>query len=89
MVVRDLREWRSAASEEELADYETDLLAGFVLARAPGTGLVASLVCPYLQYVARGPGVRWRAVRVARDPHVAGMPGCYGRRSTTSMRWPV
>jgi integrase/recombinase XerD len=34
VVVRDLREWRSTVSEEELADYETDLLAGFVLARA-------------------------------------------------------
>ena len=34
VAVRDLREWRSVASEEELADYETDLLAGFVLARA-------------------------------------------------------
>jgi integrase len=32
--VRDLRELRSVATEEELADYETDLLAGFVLARA-------------------------------------------------------
>lgn len=33
-VVRDLREARRPASPEELADYETDLLAGFVLARA-------------------------------------------------------
>jgi len=33
-VVRDLREVRRPASAEELADYETDLLAGFVLARA-------------------------------------------------------
>lgn len=33
-VVRDLRERRVPASDEELADFETDVLAGFVLARA-------------------------------------------------------
>jgi integrase/recombinase XerD len=33
-VVRDLREQRSPRTDEELADDETDLLAGFVLARA-------------------------------------------------------
>jgi hypothetical protein len=33
-VVRDLREARRPATPEELADYETDLLAGFVLARS-------------------------------------------------------
>jgi integrase len=32
--VRDLRERRVPASEDELADFETDVLAGFVLARA-------------------------------------------------------
>jgi hypothetical protein len=31
-VVRDLREHRAPATEEELADFETDVLAGFVLA---------------------------------------------------------
>jgi integrase/recombinase XerD len=31
--VRDLREHRASASQEELADFETDVLAGFVLAR--------------------------------------------------------
>jgi integrase/recombinase XerD len=41
--VRDLREWRSAPTEEELADYETDLLAGFVLARA-SAGLTDSTI---------------------------------------------
>ena len=30
--VRDLHEHRAAATEEELADFETDVLAGFVLA---------------------------------------------------------
>jgi hypothetical protein len=33
-VVRDLREQRVPAGPEELADFETDVLAGFVLARA-------------------------------------------------------
>ncbi len=33
-VVRDLREARAPATEEELAAFETDVLAGFVLARA-------------------------------------------------------
>ena len=41
--VRDLREWRSAPTEEELADYETDLLARFVLARA-SAGLTDSTI---------------------------------------------
>jgi hypothetical protein len=31
-VVRDLRERRTPSSEEELADFETDVLAGLVLA---------------------------------------------------------
>jgi hypothetical protein len=38
-VVRDLREYRAPVSEEELAEFETDVLAGFVLARA-SAGLV-------------------------------------------------
>jgi hypothetical protein len=33
-VVRDLRERRAPASPEEIAQFETDVLAGFVLARA-------------------------------------------------------
>jgi integrase/recombinase XerC len=33
-VVRDLRDIRPAANAEELADFETDVLSGFVLARA-------------------------------------------------------
>jgi hypothetical protein len=41
--VRGLREHRTAASAEELADLETDVLAGFVLARAPA-GLADSTI---------------------------------------------
>jgi len=33
-VVRDLREARGPASADEIAGFETDVLAGFVLARA-------------------------------------------------------
>ncbi|MGP3965176.1 hypothetical protein ACTWPT_55430 [Nonomuraea sp. 3N208] len=41
--VRDLREHRAPATAEELADFETDVLAGFVLARA-SVGLVDSTI---------------------------------------------
>jgi hypothetical protein len=34
VVVRDLREQRAPRTEVEFAEFETDLLAGFVLARA-------------------------------------------------------
>ncbi|MDT7681192.1 MAG: hypothetical protein QOG57_1502 [Pseudonocardiales bacterium] len=42
-VVRDLRAQRIPRTDEELADYETDLLAGFVLARA-SAGLADSTI---------------------------------------------
>lgn len=42
-VVRDLREVRAPAGPEELADFETDVLAGFVLARA-SAGLADSTI---------------------------------------------
>jgi integrase/recombinase XerD len=42
-LVRDLREHRAAASAEELADLETDVLPGFVLARA-SAGLADSTI---------------------------------------------
>ena len=37
-LVRDLRDHRAPVSEEDLADFETDALAGFVLARLGGAG---------------------------------------------------
>ncbi len=37
-VVRDLREQRPPASPEEIADFETDVLVGFVLAPAGWPG---------------------------------------------------
>jgi len=42
-VVRDLREHRMPATVDELVDFETDVLAGFVLARA-SAGLVDSTI---------------------------------------------
>jgi integrase len=41
--VRDLRELRAPATEDEIADFETDVLSGFVLARA-SAGLVDSTI---------------------------------------------
>jgi integrase/recombinase XerD len=43
VVVRDLREQRAPTTEVELAEFETDLLAGFVLARA-SAGLADSTI---------------------------------------------
>jgi site-specific recombinase XerD len=42
-VVRDLREQRVLTTDDEIADFETDLLAGFVLARA-SAGLADSTI---------------------------------------------
>ncbi|MCJ0907206.1 site-specific integrase [Rhodococcus sp. ARC_M6] len=42
-VVRDLRERRALASREEIAEFETDVLSGFVLARA-AAGLADSTI---------------------------------------------
>jgi hypothetical protein len=42
-LVRDLREHQESASAEDLADFETDVLAGFVLARA-SAGLADSTI---------------------------------------------
>jgi hypothetical protein len=42
-LVRDLRELRASASAEEIEAFETDVLAGFVLARA-SAGLVDSTI---------------------------------------------
>jgi integrase/recombinase XerD len=42
-LVRDMREQRALSSADEVADFETDVLAGFVLARAPA-GLADSTI---------------------------------------------
>ncbi|WP_405064814.1 hypothetical protein OG558_23005 [Kribbella sp. NBC_01510] len=43
VAVRDLREHRVPVTDEDLADFEADVLAGFVLARA-SAGLVDSTI---------------------------------------------
>jgi integrase/recombinase XerD len=43
-IVRDLREARAPAGPDELAAFETDVLAGFVLARA-AAGLADATIC--------------------------------------------
>ncbi|WP_246633858.1 hypothetical protein [Pseudonocardia nigra] len=59
-VVRSLREPRAPATEEQLADFELDVLAGFVLARQ-SAGLADSTIrgdTNHLESVRRqGPGV--------------------------------
>jgi hypothetical protein len=42
-LVRDLRELRAPSSADEIAEFETDVLAGFVLARA-SAGLADSTI---------------------------------------------
>ena len=45
-LVRDLRDHRAPVSEEDLADFETDVLAGFVLARRRGWPTPRSAMTP-------------------------------------------
>jgi integrase/recombinase XerD len=60
-VVRDLREHRLPASDEELTDFETDVLAGFVLARA-SAGLVDSTIRNDTNHLEPDPGLVRSAV---------------------------
>ena len=55
-VVRDLREVRAPAGPEELAAFETDVLAGFVLARA-SAGLSDGTISSRRQPPGAGPGL--------------------------------
>jgi integrase/recombinase XerD len=59
-LVHDLRDHRVPVSEEDLADFETDVLAGFVLARA-SAGLADSTIrndTGHLQLIRTGSGSR-------------------------------
>jgi hypothetical protein len=89
-VVRDLREGRSPATPEDLADFETDVLAGFVLARAAAglaDGTIRSDVAHLDQLRAWFDRTLWEmepadadaySGKVLRAPRRA--PGCPGRR---------
>ena len=70
-LVRDLRDNRAPVSEEDLADFETDVLAGFVLARA-SAGLADSTIrndTGHLQLIRD-------SVRAAAVGDAAGRRGC-------------
>ena len=72
-VVRDLRESRVPAGPEELAAFETDVLAGFVLARA-SAGLADGTISSdigHLEQVRTSGGAQIR-----REPAVSACCGC-------------
>jgi integrase/recombinase XerD len=69
-LVRDLRELRVSASGEELASFETDVLAGFVLARA-SAGLADSTIRNDTGHLEL---IRDQPTDIAAELHYA--PGC-------------
>lgn len=82
-MVRDLRDHRAPVSEEGLADFETDVLAGFVLARA-SAGLADSTIrndTGHLELIRAWFGRRCgRCSPATRTPTSAGCCGMPGRR---------
>jgi hypothetical protein len=78
-VVRDLRGDRAPATAEELADFETDVLAGFVLARA-SAGLTDSTV--FFQPAAASALTTHMCSAGKRQPNADHMP-LQGRGSAT------
>ena len=89
-VVRDLRDARAPAGAEELAAFETDVLAGFVLARASAglaDGTIRNDVGHLEQIRAWFGRPLWEMEPPTRTPTSArccatrpGVPGCRGRR---------
>ena len=83
-LVRDLRDHRAPVSEEDLADFETDVLAGFVLARA-SAGLADSTIrndTGHLELIRAwfGPAAVGDAARRRGRLLRPGAAGCAGRR---------
>ena len=74
-VVRDLREARAAAGPEELAAFETDVLAGFVLARA-AAGLADSTIAGDVIHLEQ---VRGWLGRPLREMQPADADACFGQ----------
>ena len=81
--MRDLRDHRAPVSEEDLADFETDVLAGFVLARA-SAGLADSTIrndTGHLQLIRDWFGrPLWEMEPGDADAYFAGCCGMPGRR---------
>ncbi|MGQ4598074.1 hypothetical protein [Nocardia sp. R6R-6] len=63
-VVRDLREMRAPAGPEEIERFETDLLAGFVLARC-AAGLSDNMIRSDVSYRPQ----QWKLRRVNTPRH--------------------
>ncbi|MBV9143604.1 MAG: hypothetical protein JO115_22265 [Pseudonocardiales bacterium] len=87
-VVRDLRERRAPATAEELTDFETDVLAGFVLARA-SAGLADNTIRNDTNHL--GLIRDWFGHRPSRPPRgwstrakLANIPDTSPRRRTSS-----
>jgi hypothetical protein len=82
-LVRDLRDHRASVSEEDLADFETGVLAGFVLARA-SAGPADSTIrndTGHLQLIGAGQGgCCGRCGRAGRMPASARCCVTRGRR---------
>src|SRR5260370_29357755 len=74
-VVRDLREARGVAGPEELAAFETDVLAGFVLARA-AAGLADSTIAGDVFHLGQ---VRAWLGKPLREMQPAAADACFGQ----------
>jgi hypothetical protein len=89
-LVHDLRDHRAPVSEEDLADFETDVLAGFVLARA-SAGLADSTIrndTGHLELIwdwfgrplrEMQPGDTTAAIRAWIDRRAGELPAGFGR----------
>ena len=65
-VVRDLREVRAPACGEEIERFETDVVAGFVLARA-AAGLSDSTIRGDVSHLSDLPGSKQKTARADRQ----------------------
>ncbi|MFD3590021.1 hypothetical protein [Streptomyces sp. NPDC058683] len=89
-VVRDLHKYQAPVSEEELAEFETDVLAEFVLARA-SAGLVDSTIRNHTNHLElirdRFSRPLWEMEPADADVYFgeeSSMPSCPARYSTAS-----
>ena len=81
-LVRDMRELREPSSAEEIESFETDVLAGFVLARA-SAGLADSTIrndAGHLDLIREWFGRAGRCGRCSRRTPTRTSAGCCGTR---------